>query len=299
MIWSVPLIDTAATRAPLARIVRTDCNQRYAASSRLVSDKGAELVERPGMQAGSLAALGLNPTAYALQLFQGNATSGAFGSRYDRLRDAVVGVFAEPGLLPGNLLQPALSGLGAAALQAGFSTGELGSDALYIGAGIDVPIAIGSEIDDAEIDAEPVFGIEFFGFWHVAGGGEIPLSAHETEIDLALAVDQQSPLMLTHYDQDGDAAFDSPKVDSGAVLNEADKPIIIGLRCIAAEDRYDFAIDLEGVSHFGDGAHCRLCGQTELSAEICVSELVQIKLAKCAGLVTSDSKPCRRLVAAS
>lgn len=298
MIWSIPSVDTAAARAGLACVAWIDKQHRDAGTFRLVRNEGAKLCEGPGVQTRPLATLGLNPPADMRQFFKRNTKAGAFGSRNDHLRDFVVDVFPEAGLPSREFAQTAFSRFGAASLQTGFAAGETRADTFDALAAVQRPVAVGGNIDDAEIDAEPIFGFELLGFGNVAGSGEIPLAAHEAEIDLALAVGHQTALVLTHHEIDDDAAFDRPDADGGCTLDKADYPIVIGLSGIRAKDWRSLPTDFEGVSHLGDRPHGSLRRQAEAVAQVVVGDLLQIELAKIPGGETSGRKPCRRLVAA-
>ena len=63
-------------------------------------------------------------------------------------------------------------------------------------AGIDLAVARGGDVDDPEIDADPVGRLKLLGFRDVARCGQHPLAAHEAEIDLALAEGEQIALLL-------------------------------------------------------------------------------------------------------
>jgi len=298
LIGSVLSVDHTTARAALARVAGVDCDQRDASARRLVGDEGAELMERPGMQAGSLTAPGRYPPADALQIFQGNATFGAFSSLHDRLRNAVVGVFTEPGLLACHPTETALRRLGASLLKSALAAGETVSDPLHIGSGMDDAVAVGRERDDTEVNAEPVGRLELLGFRDVAGGSEHPLAPKQAEIDFALAVSHQPPLVLAHHDRDGDAAFNGPQTDRAAVLNEADNAVVVGLGSVFAEHRRRLAADLEGVGDLGDRAHSGLSGQTEAPTHVGVSQFVQIVLPEDLTVEADAGKPRARLVAA-
>ena len=87
------------------------------------------------------------------------------------------------------------------------------------GPGMDRPVGVYGERDDAEINPQPVFRLELIGFGDVAGRSEYPLAADKAEIDLTLAIGHQSALVFAHHDRNHDAAVDRPQTDSTATTN--------------------------------------------------------------------------------
>ena len=133
LVRSVLRVDTSTSRASLARVARIDCDQRDASALRLVGEEGAELPERPVSQASALFAAGRNLSADVGQFFDPNPASSAFGIQHDSLRYAVVRMFLEPRLLPGEFDEPPLGGLGADALQHLAALGVTRADTLDVG----------------------------------------------------------------------------------------------------------------------------------------------------------------------
>src|SRR3712207_5854989 len=97
----------------------------------------------------------------------------------------------EPPLSAGELAQPALGGLASSALENGAAAGVPGPRRLDGFSSVGMAVAVGGEVDDAEIDAEPVFGSERLGLGYVAGADQEPLAADQRQVGLALAEGQE------------------------------------------------------------------------------------------------------------
>lgn len=65
-------------------------------------------MEGPGVQRGPLGLAEPDPAADPLEVFQGDATAGAFSLGHNALGDDVVGVGGEAGLLAAPLLEQPL-----------------------------------------------------------------------------------------------------------------------------------------------------------------------------------------------
>ena len=298
LVGAVPLVDTATRAAFTRRVARIDKTNRNAGALCLVSDKAAELGERPITKPCALVASGRYPSTDAFEIFKGNAASGAFSILHEHLRYAVVGVGLEPPLFAGQFLQPTLGSLRAALLQSTAPLGVTLADPFDISTGVNCSVAVGGEVDDAKIDAKPILGVELVGLGDVAGCSQHPLSADEAKINLALAVAHQASLVLAHHDRHDDAAFQRPQADRAAVLYEADNAIVVGLGGVGTEHRSDFTVDLECVGHLGDAADSSLCSQSEVGADGVIRQFVEIELPERAAVEAYASQPRARLVAA-
>ena len=117
------------------------------------------------------------------QFFQRKAATGVFGSLDECLRNFVIGMRSEVGLLPGQFFGVSFGSLGAALLKPRFTTSQFRMDPLNLGSDVGDTVTVESQIDDTEIDA-PVVGIEFFSLGNVACRSEVPLATDEARIGI-------------------------------------------------------------------------------------------------------------------
>jgi len=298
LIGSVLLVDAPARGALARRVAGINEDHGNASALRLVRDESAQLSETPISQPCALIAAGRYPLANTLEFLKSDSPRGAFSIHHDSLGDAVVRVFLEPRLFSGQLTQSALGTLRAALLQTGSAFLLMAPDTFNISARVDGPVAVDGERNDAEVDAKPILGLEFGRLWDVASRGQIPFAADETEIDLALLKREQAPLMLAHDARNGDATFERPDACGGTVLHKAKDALVIGLCRVGAEDRRDISVDFECIRNFGNRANGHLSGKAETGADVCIGELVKIKLPKDRGIMPDLRKPRRSLVTA-
>ena len=298
MIGSILLVDATTLTALPGCVARIDEDHGDASALRLVGDKGAKLSKSPIPQSCSLIAAGRDPSAYALEFFQGYAAAGAFSIQNERLRYAVVGVLLEPRLLTGEFAETALGSLGASLLKAVPALLMVAPGPLNVGTRVGCAVAIDGQGDDAKVNAKPVFSVELGRLGDIAGRGQIPLATDKAEIDFALLEGEQAPLMLAHHAGDGDATFECPHACGSAVLHEPEDAIVIRLGGILAEDRGDLSVDFEGIRNLSDRPHGHLGGKAEAVADVTVSHLVQVELPEDRGIVPDPRKPRRSLVTA-
>ena len=116
---SVALVYGTTFRACPAGVARFDGDHGDACKQRLVAHELAKLIEGPSRKTVALRLSNLRPLADMRQIFQRNRRTGAFGDGNNLLGNHMVGVLAKAGLLPAELLEAPLGGLGAALLESG------------------------------------------------------------------------------------------------------------------------------------------------------------------------------------
>lgn len=279
MVWSIPLIDTATSRAFLACVGWVDENDGNPGSFRFVDDERSELCERPVMQAGSLTALGRYPSANSLEIFKGYPALGAFGSLNDLLRYYVISMLLEPRLFPRKFTKAPFGRLSSSALEAGSSLAEFDTQIIDTSPRVDVFIAICGDICDAKIDAKPIDRIKRFGLGDLAAACQVPFISDKTEVSLSLAEGKKIPLSFSGNEFNSHPAFQCPD-GQFAVTLETDDPLIIWLRSIGAEDGSQLPVDLKCVGDLGDTEYGGLGSEVERTAQPRIAKLLQIELPK-------------------
>lgn len=293
---SVGFIDMPASRAFSACVARVDKEDGHTKKSGFVCHKGSQLMERPIGHTCPLSASDLCPATDALEIFQSNAATGAVRICHDGLRDGVVSDPLEPGLLPLKSVELATSSARAFPLKVTPPVSMDTSDQFDFSATMAAPVAVGGDVDDAEVNADPVFRLKPLGLWNVACADQEPLAADISNIGLALAELHQLALPLAGNPRELNATVDGPKRHDVVGL-EAHQPIVIRLSSESSKLGTNLSVGLESVSDLGDATNRRLSRQIKALATILVSKLVKIKLPDLLFLESALSKPRTRLVA--
>ena len=301
MIWSVTSVDIATTRASFARVSRIDGQYLDPGKLSLVFNEDAELAKRPVAQSSALRTTGLNPAADVSQFFKTNSATGALRLLHDCLRNAVIFVALEPLLFLGKRSQPAPGCLGSASLKTSAAAGKLATDGLYGVAGVVRAVAVRRDIDDAKIDTENLRRFDQFRIVNVADAREIEAALDVHQVNFALAVRKQLPLVLAHNRLDLDASGQGP--DRNNVIGfEAEDTAVVGLRRPLTEYASTLAaIGLVGrkrICDFSDAPNNDLRSKFKHYARLSIGQFVQIELARIACFKTACGQKITRLVAA-
>ncbi len=169
LVGAVALVDTATFGALPRCVARINADQRDTSEPRLISTELAKLPEAPVAKPCSLVATsGRDPFADAFQIFKDQSAPGALSFTDKHLRNDVVLCGLISPLFAGKFLQSALRGARAALLQAATALLDALSALLNLRARVCNAIAVGRQLHDAEINAEPVFGFELIGLGHIA-----------------------------------------------------------------------------------------------------------------------------------
>lgn len=298
LVRSVPLVDQATTRASNARVAWIGSRYRDAVSLSFVSHKTAQLAEGPRTQARSLTAPNRYPVVYAFQVFKGNATSGAFSSRYDHLRYAMINVFPETLLLSGEFTEASFGGFSTSFLKPASSVSQPPPNHLDIVSSVNRAVAIYGQRDYAEVYAKPVRGCKFFGLGYLACCCQHPFASDETQIYFTFTISYKFFLVFANCNADCDSAIDCPQIYCLLIFCKPYYAIVVRLSTRRAENWRSFTVYRESVCDLSDRSDGGLCGQAKTISDVVVGYLLQIELSKYLVFKTYLANPCRGLVAA-
>jgi hypothetical protein len=132
---------------------------RHTLQRSFIDDKRPKLREGPGVECCALRPASLHPRANVRQLFQRNRPLRAFGLRNNPFGEAVVDVLGKAALLAGKVSQAPAAVFGAQALQLHPQPTMPVAHVLDGFAGVGFPIAIGSDVRDAQVNAQDAISI--------------------------------------------------------------------------------------------------------------------------------------------
>ena len=181
---AVGLVDVVATRTGARRVAWIDRDNWHTRKCTFVGQERPELEERPSGVHRSLALLDRYPTADTQEILQGDSTAGAFGLGDDVLRNGVVHVGTKTGLVPRETLEMPLGRLGSAGLEIGSQLVHPLAHGFDARAAVVFPVGVHGEIADAEVNTQPIFGIDGCAVGHFHGDVEEPLALAEHEVSL-------------------------------------------------------------------------------------------------------------------
>ena len=188
---AVRFIDRAAGIAGPRRVARVDGHNLNPGNQRLVFDELPELEERPSMHTSPLPLAKPYPITDAIEVFKGDAATGAFGRRNERLGNAVVHVLSETSLTAADGLKTAANGSRALAFVLPTRSGPLKraprrgvalTASLDFVTGMQVTVAGGSDVRHAKVNTKEV------GCWRLRAVREI--DSHQQEPFAVAAADE-------------------------------------------------------------------------------------------------------------
>lgn len=280
----IGFIDHAAFVACPGGVARIDGQNLNSGELSLVGDELPELMERPSMHASPLPLAKPYPAADARQFFEGNAASGAFGSRNERLGNAVVRVLSEAGLTAGDGLEPAADGAralalalpaGRRALERAPGRGVALAAPLDVVAGMEITVAGGGDVGHTQIDAEEVGGGRLRPVGKVDRHQQEPLAvAAAHEVALANGGAEALGLIAAHHQRHGHTAGQGQQRDAIQPL-EAHHALVEGHRRQGPEARALGLVPLVRLADLRDAAHRHLRRQAEPLAQRGVMSLLE------------------------
>jgi hypothetical protein len=216
------------------------------------------------------------PFADAVEVFQGDATRGALSLANECLADAAVLDLTEAGLLACDLLEVTSGRPGICALEPMAEAGTPLPDLFRLGARMMVPVAVGGQVTDAEVYAEPAFGVNGGSFGHFHGHVEVelPLAGHEVRLTT-------NPTHLAPMVGPDDDGHDEPLVEGGEghsvqAVFEGVEALVVGNGAVGSEARQCRFVTLVRLAHLGDAAHGKLGVEAEAGADLVVVEPLEL-----------------------
>ncbi len=276
-IRAVALIDGAATRASAARVARVDGDKRHAFVRGLVAQEGSQLPEGPTAKGAALRLSNRCPVADARQVLDGDSTSGVFSLPHDLLADAMVEVGGKPPLLAPPLAQQAHGRLGSFLLEVPSQASMAATEIGVVGTAEGVAIVIGSDVLQAEINAEIVGRIAFGHVAHIHRHVEEEFTIAVDQIGLTAREGKTALLVGTRHPRHDFATFQCKDRDAIQTFPRQDA-LIVGDGAVRSESGPHAAVTLVDLDYFGDSPHRHLGRKTEAVPGVVVDELLQLDL---------------------
>ena len=220
------------------------------------------------------------PIADTLEIFQGDAATGAFGRRNDAFGDAVVYMASKVRFLTSTFLEQSLGTLGALGLETFAQAPMASSMTIDLPTAVNLAVGIGGDVDDAEVHAEVVFHVDGIGCLDFAGDEQVPVAIDAAEIGFATFSGQQLPVPLSTDERHALSPIECQDTDRGSAEVPRQDPAVVGEGAKRKERAQDLAVRLVGVGHLGYGPYGHLRRQSEAFAHVMVDELMQGELSE-------------------
>jgi hypothetical protein len=293
---AVLLLAVSTTATCAAGIAGIDSRHNNTGPLGFIFQKQPQLRECPRMQNCPLLAPGLDPFADALQIFDGNPTSGAFSFGNDLLTDIVVHPCGEPSLLSRENPQTASGGAGLFLLKIPAQSPMAVPNGFDVRSGMALAIGIASDVRHTQVHAQKV------GWLNSGTGGEI-YGAVQVEFSLAIhqiglpfdSVESLLLILAVHQRDDNPAFRQRPQAYAVESL-EAEDTLVVRDCPMRLEYRTEFFIATEAFHGFTDGADGHLRGQCEAGPDFRIRPFMYRRLAENTGFESTPSCECRSLV---
>lgn len=237
-------------------------------------------MKRPRMLDATLSLANRDPFADALEIFEGDAATGVFGLRNQLFGYDVVHVAGKPGFFSAALLQEPLDGLGAFCLKSCSQFSVAFPQAIRFASRIGVPVRVGGDVDDAQVDTQEIGSDTGRRIFDVAGLVQIEGTIVINQVGLSLPGLEQHHLPLTGKEGNALSASDCPDRDGLVRQAPGQDALVIGNGTQRFESTPSSTIELVGISHLGEHPHNNLRRESEPFAQLVVECSMQVELAE-------------------
>ncbi len=219
----------------LAAIRGVDEFNRDSSKLCFVDDETTHLSVRPRSKPiARIATPSRDPFADAIEVFDGDPTTGAFGGVHDLLADHVVLVTAKSCFLVADTFHLLVGVFRSLASQPLPLSVVLLADLLDIGSRVVLAVAVGGQINDPQVNPDKVGGIDGCPIGDIDRDHQEPLAVGaQHEVALSLVPADPLGLVATHDKWDQNSAADYPQAYAVDPLETHDSWIVCNRRVLA------------------------------------------------------------------
>ncbi len=262
-----------ALRTGLRSMAGINHRESHSGELGFVLDKELQFGERPLAMSRTLRPSNRYPLPDALQAFKTYSSARFGGLRYKPLADKVVGIFFHSPLTLGKLFQMSFRTLRPRRLK--FASDALITLARLLGFLRSVNLAVGvcRNIDNAEINSEPVFRCSRRRLFDVHRGEKKPFAAPKYEVGLALTGLQKLPRPVGANERDGLSSFGSP--DGNLRVLPTKYPVVVGDGSERLVGSFRPFVELVGVGDLRYGADDHLSRKSRRCPHRVIAEFME------------------------
>ncbi len=282
----VGFLAVTARGTSAARVARINGNHRDSKQCGLVLQKRSKLRKRPSRMPCSVLTPNRYLFAYSGECFNRNAARSVFGELDNSFRDAVIVVAAEVGLPASQDVKQFLGSFGAFTLKRLTIAVMSAANSLHCFSRVVVAVAIGGELNNAEINPQELSYLDRWYIRKVDGGVEKELLFAVDEINLSLDAVESLALVCAINQGDDHTTAECPQADAIQTL-ETQNAFIVSDRSIGLESRASGFVAVEYLHGFADGSHGHLGREIEPLPKLGVTTLMDAGLGKYASRVTN------------
>jgi hypothetical protein len=276
---TVGLLGMPADAALPGSITRIDVADGNAYACGLVDDLVLEIAKGPRVKDATKRPGSSYPITDAIEVFDGDTARGAFGRSDNLLRDTMIHVAGETVLLFAPFAKQPLRTFGSLLLEPPSESVSSTPKTVQVCAGEIIRVAGGGDVDDTDVDPQPVEDFLLLDIRHVDGDEQVEVAVTKNEIGLASVVCEKFPLMVAADEPDTLAAIDCPEAHS--VVPPRQNARVVRDSTERPKASFGLTVKLVRIGHFGNTAHDDLRGQIrEFGPTFVVSEFVDGELPK-------------------
>ena len=293
---AVALVAAAASRAGSAAVPGIHADQQDSHEQSLIFQEFAQLRESPAVQNCALPAPGLDPSADARQILNGDSAIGAFSFGNDLLRDVVIDPGGKAPLLAGKCPQLALCRPGLYPLQLASKPAAPSAYGPDVRAGMPLAVRVGGDVRNPEVYAQKVGRFDSLLIGQVYRSVKIEFAFAAHQIHLPADAIQALPLVVSaDPGNDPTAAGQCPQAYPIGSF-EAQDARVISDGPMGSENWTSGFVPLESFHSLSDGADGHLGRQAEAIPDFPIATLVDQGLAENASLESPPSGQTGRFV---
>jgi hypothetical protein len=277
---TVTLINTTAYRAGSGRVSWVNEFDENSHQPSLVLDKLAELVKRPGVLLPPLAFANRDAVSDMCQVFQGNTSTAVFGLRNNTLGYNVIDMGSKASFLFGTFLEKPLRRLRIFGLKFGAKFGMALSQPVDLSPRVNLPIGIGSDINDAKVNSKKLGRVACWRFLNLTGLKQVEAAILINQVGFSTEKPKQLQLTRPGDKRYLQATIKRPDGNKLVGCLPGENTLVVSDAPLPVESPLDAPVKLIGIRHLCQNPDHDLSGKVEAAPKVVIKQVVQVILTK-------------------
>lgn len=259
---------------------RINEHHEYPSQPCFVLYKVSELGKRPRVLLSPLASMNRDSRTDALKVFQGNTPSSVFSLRNNTLTDNMIDMSGKISLFARAVFQKALRCLRVFGLKFSSELGMALPQSVKLTSRIDLPIGVGGDIHNTEVNAKKLRGLLSWGFLYLANlvKIKIPIAVHKVSLPKKML--KKNEMAITSNEWQSKSATYCPNRNGFVYQLPGEDTLIVSNAPVRVKSPPNTLVNLVGICHLCQDSYHDLSGKVEAVANIIVKQVMQVVLTK-------------------
>jgi hypothetical protein len=273
-------IDTTTGGAGSGRVTRVNQRHQYSGELGLVLNKLAKLIESPRVMLPPLALVNRNSVTDTAQIFQSDSPASVFSLCNNALANRVIDICSKTSLFTRTLCEKSFASLRTFSLEFATKFRMPFSKPIDLSARVNLPIGVGGNIDDAEVNSKKLSGVAFRRLLNLTGLEEVEAAISINQVGFPAEMVKHFQLPVSDRKRNLQPAIKCPDRNGFIRQLPGEDTLVISDAPMPIESPLETPVGFVGIRHLRQHANHNLGRKVKSRAQVIVQKVVKVVLAK-------------------